>query len=86
MILTFLFLLSVYDLCPNVHLAVVASGDIEWMARKIELVVSDNKTNITEESAARIPSRVIGSTRICPHCYLVLLAVTEQLAHVGIKP
>ena len=85
MILTFLFLLAVHDLCPNVHLAVVASGDIEWMAREIELVVGDDKANITEESATRIPSRIIGSTRICPHCYLVLLAVTEQLAHVDIE-
>ncbi len=84
-ILTFLFLLAVHNLCPDVHLAVVASGDMSGWRGKSELVVGDDDDGHTEESATRIPSRITGSTRICPHCYLVLLAITEQPAHVDIK-
>ena len=64
---------------------IVASGDIQWMAVKVEVFRRTYDADVTEESTTSVPARVSWFTGVGNHLYQVVLAIFQVVGDIYLK-
>ena len=75
----------VRELCCNVDKAIVACGDVEWMAGKIKVFGCGDEFHVAEQTATGIPSRVVRLAGVGNNGQFVGFSPLQLVGDVNLK-